>query len=170
MKLYVERTGVLLHLVTDKFGENDSGSLSLDKTDPLGVDLSDGESVDVKLIKVIKSSKHFSEEELRCHCGCGSCDMDEDFMHTLELIRRDMGIPLHPTSGFRCKQHNTAVGGVSGSKHLDGQAIDLAAVTKEHKTAIVNAALHMPGITRIGLGEDFIHLDNRPGVKGIHMY
>lgn len=45
----------------------------------------------------------------------------------LEPIRRRYGMPIHVTSGFRCAELNKAVGGVSNSQHLTGDAADIRA-------------------------------------------
>jgi hypothetical protein len=45
--------------------------------------------------------------------------------YVLEPLRKAMGEPIKIGSGFRCQQLNRAVGGVSNSQHLTGQAADL---------------------------------------------
>ena len=46
-------------------------------------------------------------------------------IYVLEPLRVAMGYPIKIGSGFRCKALNKAVGGVSNSQHLTGQAADL---------------------------------------------
>ena len=46
-------------------------------------------------------------------------------IYVLEPLRMAMGHPIKIGSGFRCKALNKAVGGVSNSQHLTGQAVDL---------------------------------------------
>ena len=46
-------------------------------------------------------------------------------IYVLEPLRVAMGHPIKIGSGFRCKALNKAVGGVSNSQHLTGQAADL---------------------------------------------
>jgi uncharacterized protein YcbK (DUF882 family) len=67
--------------------------------------------------------KHFTEDELRCHC-CRRIAMDAAFMDRLEQLRIEYNQPMTPTSGFRCADHNEAVGGKEHSGHLTGQAAD----------------------------------------------
>lgn len=67
---------------------------------------------------------------------------------------------LTVTSGFRCHKHNLEVGGEPDSHHLLGRACDFSARTVQAKTVILDAA-HKAGLQGIGLGFNFIHLDNR---------
>ena len=45
--------------------------------------------------------------------------------YVLEPLRKAMGEPIKIGSGFRCQELNKAVGGVSNSQHMKGQAADL---------------------------------------------
>ena len=45
--------------------------------------------------------------------------------YVLEPLRVAMGEPIKIGSGFRCDKLNKAVGGVSNSQHMKGQAADL---------------------------------------------
>lgn len=45
--------------------------------------------------------------------------------YVLEPLREAMNEPIPISSGFRCEQLNRAVGGVSNSQHMKGQAADL---------------------------------------------
>jgi len=42
----------------------------------------------------------------------------------LEPVRLLLGIPIHITSGFRCHELNTAIGGSATSQHCHGEAAD----------------------------------------------
>jgi hypothetical protein len=44
--------------------------------------------------------------------------------YVLNPARIHFGVPFIPTSGYRCSQLNTKVGGKSNSQHLKGQAVD----------------------------------------------
>ena len=54
-------------------------------------------------------TKNFSSAEMMCSCGCGSDDMDQDFMTILQNIREEMNRPLKISSGVRCAKHNSLV-------------------------------------------------------------
>jgi hypothetical protein len=45
--------------------------------------------------------------------------------YVLEPLREAMKEPIKISSGFRCERLNRAVGGVSNSQHMNGQAADL---------------------------------------------
>ena len=45
--------------------------------------------------------------------------------YVLEPLRVAMGEPIKIGSGFRCQQLNKAVGGVTNSQHMKGQAADI---------------------------------------------
>ena len=45
--------------------------------------------------------------------------------YVLEPLREAMNEPIPISSGFRCEQLNRAIGGVSNSQHMKGQAADL---------------------------------------------
>ena len=42
-----------------------------------------------------------------------------------EPIRNHFNKPIHVSSGYRCKQLNSAIGGAKNSQHTVGQAIDI---------------------------------------------
>lgn len=50
--------------------------------------------------------------------------------YILEPFRVELGKPVTITSGYRCPELNKAIGGVSNSQHMLGQAADIA-VTSE---------------------------------------
>ena len=113
-------------------------------------------------------TQHFSIAEMACKC-CGKCFMNPAFMEKLEHYRLDLDMGLTVTSGYRCEAHNAAVGGKSGSQHLDGHAVDLGwkfldgfLRYKMLKTAFEHE------FTGIGISDNFLHLDDR--LRGIAMW
>lgn len=71
--------------------------------------------------------RHFTADEPYIRCPCGKCAGDlptEKLMRLADKVRDLAGVPMIPTSTVRCKTHNSAVGGVSNSRHLTGQAMD----------------------------------------------
>lgn len=110
---------------------------------------------------------HFSRAEMTCRCGCGRADVDPAFMDRLEALRVEYGKPMSPTSGFRCSEHNAAVGGKSRSGHLSGMAIDIHVASQRDADRIIELA-YRHGFTGKGArlsGPVFswtIHLDTLP--------
>ena len=90
--------------------------------------------------------------------GSGARYMSADFIHKLDSIREDVGFPMVISSGYRSPEHNAQVGGVANSSHIKGLAADIIAPTDDMKYEIAQSAIRN-GITRIGWGNSFIHLD-----------
>ncbi len=89
--------------------------------------------------------------------------MDQGFLIRLDYARRLAGVPFRINSGYRCKTHNASrgVGGSETSSHLMGWAVDIRAITDYERFRIL-AALLSVGFKRIGVRDDFIHVDNDP--------
>ena len=69
-------------------------------------------------------TKNFTRAEFQCSCGCSQQTLDTELAEKLQLIRDKLGTPITITSGYRCIQHNAAVGGSSTSRHRYGMAAD----------------------------------------------
>lgn len=95
--------------------------------------------------------------------------MTPALLSSLEALREALGRPLHVTSGFRCARHNALCGGAKSSKHLSGEAVDLACESPNDKFAIVSAALKL-GFRGIGVADTYVHLDVRSGTGAIWLY
>ncbi len=108
---------------------------------------------------------NFTEAEMRCKCGCGRADMDPDFMNHLQRVRDAYGRPMPITSGYRCPEHDRAIGGAG--VHPTGRAADTA-VSGEDTYHLLKTALVM-GMRGIGQKQHgpyasrFMHLDDLDG-------
>lgn len=72
-------------------------------------------------------TEHFSESEFACRC-CGQLPVTGISMALLlglERLRLRIGRPINISSGYRCPDHNRAVGGVWNSQHVKGTAADI---------------------------------------------
>lgn len=69
-------------------------------------------------------SEHFSEDELRCSCGCGKAEVKQDLIAGLEDLRRFVKRPIIITSGYRCPGADKACGGSGSGAHTLGMAAD----------------------------------------------
>ena len=87
--------------------------------------------------------------------------MQEKFVQNLDELRSQCGFPFYITSGYRTLEHNQEVGGTTNSAHQRGWAADISVSSNRQRFTLVNLALAM-GITRIGIGNTFIHLDLDP--------
>ncbi len=107
-------------------------------------------------------TKHFSESEFTCRCGCQQVNIDINFVEELEKLREMFGKKMTITSGFRCASHNQASGGYPNSMHLKGRAADIYVPNSDDMHTLLRlvftSGLNFGGI---GIGKAFIHLDNR---------
>lgn len=85
--------------------------------------------------------------------------MDMTFILKLQTLRNLIGKPLVITSGYRCAKHNAEVGGEPDSAHLYGWAADIQTPDHKFRFNLLLKAVVSAGISRIGFGENFLHLD-----------
>ncbi len=106
---------------------------------------------------------NFDKEEFACKCGCGEGieEMNEEFLESLDCARDEAAVPFIITSAFRCKEHNKAIGSKSSSSHLEGLAVDIAALNNFSRYKIINGLLYA-GFDRMGISMNFIHTDTDP--------
>lgn len=112
-------------------------------------------------------SEHFNSSEFDCK-GKGCCDstqVDPALLELLEKIRGHFGCPVRINSGYRCKAHNTKIGGSKTSYHMRGMAADIRVPgLAPREVAAYAEALKIPGIGLYETDEDghFVHIDVRP--------
>ena len=113
-----------------------------------------------------KLSENFRISEFLCHGSgcCASGQVDEKLVEILQNIRTHFGKPVHISSAYRCSTWNKAVGGVTKSYHLYGQAADI----KVEDTAPAEVAKYAESIGVLGIGlyetnadGHFVHVDTR---------
>lgn len=109
---------------------------------------------------------HFKRSEFLCKCGKSKCTA-ESFIVNPELIawlndiRAFTARPVIVNSGYRCHAHNQQVGGSLTSSHLTGHAVDIQCSTSRYRAKLIEAIYATRGpITRVGIAENFIHIDN----------
>lgn len=102
---------------------------------------------------------HFKMSEFECHC-CGEVKMNPSFLSRLDAARGVAKIPFVITSGYRCDRHDKEVGGKGN--HPQGTAADIACKDSPSRYLILTSLLAL-GFSRIGIGRDFIHVDQTTG-------
>jgi uncharacterized protein YcbK (DUF882 family) len=108
--------------------------------------------------------KHFKRHEFACKCGryCNGypTEMKKGVLAVLDRTREHFDSPAVVSSGLRCKQHNSNVGGVSNSRHLSGKAVDFC--VKGKTSAQVLAYVQNQPETRYAYAIDnsYVHVDS----------
>ena len=97
-----------------------------------------------------RSWQFFSASEVK--------NLDQRLVLKLDIARGILGSPIVITSGWRTPEQNKKAGGVKGSAHEKGLAVDIRAPSKEYRTRLVKA-LRDVGFTRIGIYDKHVHAD-----------
>lgn len=106
--------------------------------------------------------KHFSQKDFsRCNPACDINQMDESFLSRVDTARETSGIPYVVNSAYRTVEHEKKNGRDGSSSHTKGLALDIKAVGSRQRYYILKGLLAV-GFTRIGIGENFIHVDDDP--------
>lgn len=111
----------------------------------------------VKKLEEEMALKYFKLSEFDDAPGTGK-NMKKDFLTKLDKARAIADVPFKITSGYRSKETNKRVGGVSTSSHLKGLAADISCKDSSTRQKIVSALIQA-GFTRIGIADTFIHCD-----------
>ena len=90
-----------------------------------------------------------------------------DLLTRLNHLRMVINKPIYVNSVYRCKEENHKVGGVTGSYHLLGMAVDIH--VKDF--LLFDLLLYAQEMDFTGIGfyekKNFLHLDIRPGEKRV---
>ena len=83
----------------------------------------------------------------------------------LDVIREEIGLPIHVNSGYRSTQHNKKIGGAKNSFHVKGLASDVSvkAISSNALKEIIIGLMDSGKITAGGVKayENFVHYDIR---------
>jgi zinc D-Ala-D-Ala carboxypeptidase len=102
-------------------------------------------------------SRNFSRPEFECSCGCGYDQIQLALVEKLQRVRDNFG-PMTINSGCRCAPHNRSVGGSPQSPHLQGLGVDIRSANSLSRFNLIRSLLDV-GFKRIGIGQEFIHVD-----------
>ncbi len=109
---------------------------------------------------------NFRVREFRSKDGANEIKIDMELVRKLQVIRDWAGAPINIESGYRTQAHNAAVGGATGSKHLEGMAADIVCSSKSPLEIARKAeSLGMWGIKCDACDDDdhthYTHIDTR---------
>ena len=107
--------------------------------------------------------KYFTRSEMACK-HTGKCEMDPDFMRSLDALREAFQQAMPVTSGYRHPSHPREIKKATPGTHAQGIAADIG-VAGADAFRLVKLAMEM-GFTGIGVsqapgGSRFVHLDKR---------
>ena len=105
------------------------------------------------------SAQYFQDAEFRkCVPPCTIDDMQQVFLDKLDELRFYAGIPLVLNCAYRSVEYDKKKGRSGKSAHCAGLAVDIRCTTGQNRLKILRAC-YRAGITRIGIGRTFIHVD-----------
>ena len=137
--------------------QNDWGSGALEEG--LKQAVADGMPEKTDLWSVIR---YFTRREFACKCGkCGGFPAEPDrvLVELAEDVREYFGVPMILSSGVRCADHNAKVGGVSGSRHLRGKAVNFR-VQGKGASQVLEVVRKDPRVRyAYAIDESYVHMD-----------
>ena len=118
-------------------------------------------------------SPHFNAREFRCSCGINHETLiASELVGKLEVLYTALNCSkIIVTSGYRCPEHDKAVGGTSSGQHTKGTAADVCCYGQDgqpisSKTVCCKAQdLGFGGIANITSSYQYTHLDVRTSGK-----
>jgi len=119
----------------------------------------------------MKLTKNFSLIEFNCKDEDGT-QVPEELMpnlhklaESLQILRDEIGEPIHINSGYRTPEHNEAIGGEKNSYHMKAMAADITTKNKTPKKlkALIEKLIGEGKMRQggVGLYNGFVHYDVR---------
>lgn len=106
-----------------------------------------------------KLTDHFNSSEFECPCSkCTEQRISKELLEKLEVLRIEHNKPIKVNSGYRCSDHNIAIGGAPKSSHVDGNAADIN--SKDLDSLYSSCEKHFSAVGD-GRKKGFIHIDTR---------
>jgi len=108
--------------------------------------------------------RYFKKEEFRCRCGGRYCDgfpvmPERKLVRLADRVREHFGVPMTVSSGVRCAVHNANVGGVSGSRHLLGRAMDFTVKGKDAQQVLAFVQAQEDVRYAYAIDGNYVHMD-----------
>ena len=108
--------------------------------------------------------KYFKKSEFKCKCGGKYCngfpaEPEEKLVKVADRVRAHFGNKIVVSSGVRCEKHNANVGGVSGSRHRLGKAMDFC-VSGMSASSVLAYVQKQPEIRyAYAIDSNYVHMD-----------
>lgn len=112
--------------------------------------------------------RYFTRKEFNCQ-ETGENDMEESFIHALDILREKCGFPFSITSGFRSVTHSLEINKDQPGQHTKGIAADIAVANGNQRFLIMKHATDL-GFSGVGIAKGFVHVDTRTTVPVAWVY
>ena len=109
--------------------------------------------------------KHFKVKEFACKDGSPVVFIDDYLVSILDILRDQVGKPVHINSGYRTPARNKAVGGAKYSYHMRGMAADIRVEGMTAKEIANKLDKIIPSGCGIIVYKDWVHFDTRTEKK-----
>ena len=110
--------------------------------------------------------KYFNRGEFECS-HTHTCEMDQEFIDQLNILREEFGKPLTINSGYRSPEHPIEYVKQTPGAHASGKACDIS-IARGDALKLIEIALKL-GFTGFGINQKgssrFIHLDTLESTK-----
>lgn len=105
---------------------------------------------------------YFDRSEFACKCRkCGGFPVEpkEKLIRVADRVRKHFGTAATVSSGVRCATHNSNVGGVSNSRHLQGKAMDFCITGKSAAQTLAYVQKQPEIRYAYAIDSTFVHMD-----------
>lgn len=108
-----------------------------------------------------KVGQHFKVREFACKDGSQVVFIDNHLVSILDILRNQIGKPVHINSGYRTPTRNKDVGGAKYSYHMRGMAADIRVDGMSAKEIANKLNEIVPEECGIIVYKSWVHLDTR---------
>lgn len=108
-----------------------------------------------------KIGQHFKVKEFACQDGSQVVFVDDYLVSILDILRNQVGKPVHINSGYRTPTRNKAVNGAKYSYHMRGMAADIRINGMSPKEIADKLNKIIPDECGIIVYNGWVHIDTR---------
>ena len=116
-----------------------------------------------------KITKNFTTDEMKCPC-CGECEMDGEFMESLQSVREKCGFGFKVNSAYRCEKYNNKISKNTRGQHITGEAVDISMKDRYKRFTLIKEAIMCEYFKDIAISKTFIHLGKGNVDNGVGVY